>query len=251
MKTQTVASAVLLVSSVLYAAGEPLAIEVSSIKPHDGGPPQGRGGSVAMSGARVSFRGFNIKALIWFAFDVTADFVYSSAPLDLTYYDVDVVAEGGRALTKSEFRTLMQMALADRFRLKTHWETRSLRVYALLTDRNGPKFKGSAPDANPSVEAVRDGHNLGSLVRKSTMAELAARISASAGLDCPVVDATGLAGYYDYRLTYSSQGRLVPGNFDVIDVFTAVREQLGLKLDRRVAPVKVLVIDHIEKPSEN
>jgi len=226
------------------------AVEVASVKRHVGELPAS-GGTLVTSGRRIAIHGFSPVGLIWFAFDIRMDQVKSATPLEHTYYDVDVLADGERTLTREEFRPLVRSVLAERFGLKTHWEERPTPVYALVQGKHALQLRESAPDTTAGVELLRDGHNLGSMRRRTTMAEVAQSISSSAGLDRPVVDATGLTAYYDVRLVYTSTSRLIPGDPNVIDVFTAVREQLGLELVGRTMPLRMLVVDHIERPSEN
>ncbi len=226
------------------------AVEVASVNAHQGELPR-TGGTLTISGPRITFRGFSVLGLLWFAYNVRIDQIPTAASLDHTMYDVEILAGGERALTRDEFRPLVQSVLADRFKLEAHSEARPTSVYALVVGKDGPKFKESAPDATPTRELINDGHNSGALVRKSTLADLASQISSNADLDRPVVDATGLTGYYDIRLVYSSQYRITPDTPTAIDIFTAVEKQLGLKLEARTLPFDVLVIDHIEKPSQN
>lgn len=246
--------AAILCAMLCQAAGEDEqrgpAVEVASVKRHIGELPD-RGGTLTTSGQRIAIHGFSPIGLIWFAYGIRMDQIKSATPLEHTYYDVDVLADGERALTREEFRPLVRSVLAERFGLKVHWEERPTPVYALVQGKHALKLRESAPDATPGVEKFRGGHNFGSFTRRTTMAEVAQSISEGAELDRPVVDATGLTAYYDVRLVYSSMSRLVPGNSAVIDVFTAVRDQLGLELVQRTMPFRMLVVDRIERPSEN
>jgi uncharacterized protein (TIGR03435 family) len=229
---------------------QPPKLDVSSVKIHQGDLPR-TGGTLSTSGLRISIRGFGIEGLLYFAYSVRGDQISSNPPLDHILYDVDALAAGDQALTRGELRLLMQSVLADRFKLRAHREKQTRPVYALVVGKNGPKFKESAPDATREWEGARDGPNIGSAVKKWTMADLATLLTTSAGLDRSVVDATGLNGEYDFRLVYTARERWMPDRTDQVDVFEAVAEQLGLKLDARIGPFEVLVIDHIEKPSEN
>ena len=148
---------------------------------------------------------------------------------------------------------MLQTLLGDRFKLTFHREQREMPVYALAVAKNGPKFKESAPDADPIQHHSMNGRNNVITMPKATMDDVTAAI-ANAFLDRPVVDRTGLTGTYDIKLTYTPETRANreagPDPTD-ISVFTAVQSQLGLKLEAQKAMVEILVVDHVEKPSGN
>jgi uncharacterized protein (TIGR03435 family) len=188
---------------------------------------------------------------------------------------------------------MMQGLLADRFRLKIHRETRELPVYELTIGKNGFKLKevsappapapgaapprlppppppGTAPPTNAAAlptppPGVTMGFPFGlaaSAVPLATLDSVLAEI-----LRRPVVDKTGIKGYYDFKIVYSRDG--IPSNgpappppvadggpgLNASDprpsIFTALEEELGLKLESAKGPVEVLVIDSVQKPSEN
>jgi uncharacterized protein (TIGR03435 family) len=145
--------------------------------------------------------------------------------------------------------------LADQFKLAVHNESREMPVYALVVSKGGLKCKESAPDAKTVHGRTSAGGRSVKLTwSKVTMDAFAAYIRGNDQMDRPVIDKTGLTGEYDIALTYVPENRLYgpgPHQPDEIDIFTAVREQLGLTLERTKMPVDVLVIDHSEKPSEN
>jgi uncharacterized protein (TIGR03435 family) len=164
------------------------------------------------------------------------------------HFDVEAKSEGDGVLSVALAREMMQALLADRFHLKTHRETQETAVYALVVDKAGPKFKQSAPDATGgySVTGGEKGNHMEA--RRTTMEKLAQQLSYSAGR--PVIDKTGLQGTYAFTLDWFP-GLTPPPDLNVPAVFTALREQLGLKLEAATAPIEKLVIDHAEKPSEN
>jgi uncharacterized protein (TIGR03435 family) len=181
-----------------------------------------------------------------------------------------------QSLTK-QMPAILRALLEDRFKLKTHMETREQLIYALVKARTdgrlGPGLLTSAIDCvalerqraeNPATGApVPPGSSpctwkIGSGRFSATgdpISDLASMLSSAvAGV---VVDQTGLAGTYDIQLRWMPSGRLtaaVPDATsvpDAPDIFTAVQEQLGLKLDSTKGPVDVLVIDHVERPTED
>jgi len=127
-------------------------------------------------------------------------------------------------------------------------------VYEKVVDKGGPKFKESAPDASPIFHVGGNGRNSELTMPKATMAGLIEVLDNTLLLDRPMVDRTGLYGAYGIDLTYTPSARANrdgepdPGE---IDIFRALDEQLGLKLDSQKAMIEVLVVDRAEKPSAN
>ena len=163
-------------------------------------------------------------------------------------------AEGAK-----EIEQMRQSLLADRFQLKAHFETREMPVYQLVLAKGGTKLKEN-PDSTkswilPGASAIRaNAAPMGMLIDTlEAVPDIGGR---------PVTDQTGLAGRYDYSLKWTPlQTAAVPGGgsgtapsteAEGASLFTAIQEQLGLKLVSAKGPVQVLVIDHIEeKPTEN
>jgi uncharacterized protein (TIGR03435 family) len=151
---------------------------------------------------------------------------------------------------------MIQALLAERFRLKVHHDSKELPVYVLTVAKGGPKMK---------VRTEGDGGAEGSMLfrgallpgRDTSVAVLLAGLQKIV-LDRPVLDKTGLAAHYDFDLKwrpdpsqFRGNGDKVPSDANDPDLFTALQEQLGLKLTAEKAPVDVVVIDSAEKPSEN
>ncbi len=172
-------------------------------------------------------------------------------------YDVDAVAE-----SEAEFRErgpeMLQQLLADRFKLKFHWEQRKLSVYVLSVAKSGPRLKPAGANGQQSASCQRFGV---CTFRSDTLQRFAGWLS-YAVLDRPVVDKTGIPGVFDFTLRwtpnesqFAGTGIRVPQPTDdpnaPPELFTAIQEQLGLKLEPMKAPVDVLVVDHVERPSEN
>ncbi len=175
-------------------------------------------------------------------------------------YDVDAVGDGlhtedGKQMVWQE---MLQRLLADRFKLTSHWEQREISSYELVVAKGGPKLK--AADAN---EQQNNGcRSLGNCTfTKDTLAGFA-RFMGFVVMDKPVVDKTGLAGEFDFTLRwtpdetqFAGMGVHVPPPVDNPNappgLFTAIQEQLGLKLEVRKTMTKVFVIDRAERPTEN
>jgi uncharacterized protein (TIGR03435 family) len=229
------------------------AFDVASIKPHEG--PMYKLG-MTTSGNTLTGDASNIRELMMFAYDMKNFQVAGNAPLlkdDEARWDIVAKAEGDRAPTRAEFRRMLQKLLLDRFHLESHIEKRDTRVYALVIDKNGPELKDSAPDASFMGHISRSGRNLIYTRPAATMSDIVDAIR-NAMLDLPVVDQTGLTGTYNIKLTYTQNTKK---NLDSgpdagdISIFSAVREQLGLKLEAKTAPVDFVIVDKAEKPTAN
>jgi uncharacterized protein (TIGR03435 family) len=159
---------------------------------------------------------------------------------------------------------MLQALLADRFMLALHRETRELAVYSLVVAKNGPKIQESKPiDAAPGGSNGRGGRGgmgpgitarSGSIKGRSiTLGSFADFLAAQLGR--PVLDKTGLTSLYDLDLQWTPDDNELqspPGSApNGPAIFTAIQEQLGLKLESGKGPVEVIVIDHIERPSGN
>jgi uncharacterized protein (TIGR03435 family) len=179
--------------------------------------------------------------------------------MDTEKYDVTGQPQGQGVPNLTQLRAMMRQLLADRFKLAFHRDTKELSVYAIVVGNGGPKLTKN--DTNPNGLPSLLFRGLGVLpAMNATMADLAG-VMQSAVLDRPVVDRTGLPGRYDFTLTwtpdesqFSGLGvRVPPPSADATapGLFTAFQEQLGLKLDSTKAPVEVLVVDRVERPSAN
>lgn len=239
-----------LLGLIFLLAAQPQ-FEVASVKVHPE-PPRIMG--VKATGNRLVADAETVRGLIMWAWKLKnyqVDGPGANSPVGDTFYDVVAKAEGDAIPTVAEMRVLLQSLLADRFHLKVHRETREMPVYALVLGKNAPKLKPSAPDAGPGGNLHVVDRNYEYTVPKATMSDILDGI-ANSFLDRPVVDQTGLTGTYDLKLVYTPDLRSnrEPDPAD-ISIFTAVQNQLGLKLVPQKAPVEILVVDHVEKPTEN
>jgi uncharacterized protein (TIGR03435 family) len=140
-------------------------------------------------------------------------------------------------------RRMVQALLADRFQLKLHSETRTLPAYDLVLAKGGSKLLPSSSNGK-SIGTGRTHFN-GQDLDTTSIAEELSKISGRV-----VVDKTGLTGRYDFKLLWAADDA-VAGDTDAPALFTAIQEQLGLKLEPAKEPVPVLVIDHVEQPTPN
>jgi uncharacterized protein (TIGR03435 family) len=162
-----------------------------------------------------------------------------------------IVAKASAPAPESTILLMLQTLLAERFRLAFHRESKEMPVYALVVAKNGPKLKPSASDGGATqIGGPASG---GLKFEHASMDGLAFALTQNLGQ--PVMNETGLTGAFDLQLVWSqdsARGR--PEGSDPTDaptIFTALQEQIGLRLESRKAPIEVLIIDHVEKPSEN
>ncbi len=145
-------------------------------------------------------------------------------------------------------RQMLQSLLADRFKLVTHLETRDLPIYALVVAKNGPLIH---PSQAGGTTINRGNNRIAVQGSDNTVALLAEQLSLTLGR--VVIDKTGLEGRYDITLKWTPDDASASASnaSDGPSIFTAIQEQLGLKLESTKGPVQVLIVDHVEMPSEN
>jgi uncharacterized protein (TIGR03435 family) len=232
--------------------------EVATIKPSK---PDQPGKMFGIRGRQFKTVNTTLNDLISFAYGVQAKQVIGAPAWTATdKFDISAEPDGEGAPSDKQWKIMVQKLLADRFQFALHHEKKELSVYALNVAKSGQKLTKSQGDLNglPSLFF----RNLGDLhVANATMADFAGLMQ-SAVLDRPVVDQTGLAGRYDFNMKWTpddsqfgGMGAKIHPPTDSADappnLYTAIQEQIGLKLDATKAPAEVLVIDHVEKPSAN
>ncbi len=231
--------------------------EVATIKPSDPSQP---GRAFTLRGRHVITINMNMNDLITIVYDLHAkQIVGGPAWFGTDKFDIDGVPDVEGQPNQEQAEVMLQKLLADRFKLTFHRDKQELSVYALVVGKDGPKLTKSAdPNGLPGLMFRGPGVLP---ARNATMADLAG-VMQRVVLDRPVVDQTGLKGRFDFELKwtpdesqYGGRGIQVPPPVDNADappdLFTAIQEQIGLKLESTKAPVDVLVIDHVEKPSPN
>lgn len=272
----------LIIFAAYFAAGQTSpsqpAFEVASIKRSD---PAGGGTQIGVSpGGVFTAKNVTIKALIQQAYEVR-DFQISGGPgwLDTERYDITAKGQTGvseddvRKMTKEQLRRLEKQfllearsLLADRFQLKVHQDTKELPVFALVIAKGGAKLRltpggGDASEGMNGLTMKRNEAGQWELTGHGVPASLVKILSRQVGRT--VVDRTGLTGDYDFKITFSPDiGQRPPdpggeggsrqlADAEVPSIFTALQQQLGLRLDAQKAPVEVVVIDSVQKPSAN
>jgi len=222
----------------------------------------------------VRMTGTPVQMILRAAFGVEDDrIIGASSWVKTDRFDIEakVAPEDAPKLDKikrDERMLMLQPLLADRFGLKFHHETREMPVYALVIAKGGPRLKESTPDAasgdgSPARHSTMI-HGRGKIEGQgSSMEALLHLLSPLVGRT--ILDKTGLAGSYDYTLNWTpdflpppggAEGGPPPSGDSAPDpngpsLFSALQEQLGLRLESQKGPVDVIVIDHIEQPSPN
>ena len=146
---------------------------------------------------------------------------------------------------------MLQKLLATRFGLQMHPDKRELSVYALTIAKGGPKLEKSKSE--PEALSDSSGHGIGAqqYMKFTNLSMAGFAQTMELMVDKPVIDQTNLSGRYDFTLLWTPDTLRAAPTDTAPGLFTAVQEQLGLKLEATRAPADVLVIDHAERPSEN
>jgi uncharacterized protein (TIGR03435 family) len=245
--------------------------EVASIRPTDPGLIL-RSMQLPLHDGRVTIRGLSLRQLIQYAWGnvgigegLHASLI-SGGPgwMDRDRFDIVAKSEGARIPSRDERKQMLRELLMERFQLKLHKEWRDTAVYALIVGKNGPKMKArSADDGGASFSMPFNGlhlsgHNVPVAHLVETLQAVIIPLTDPERDDLPVLDQTGLTGTFDFELTWSGdktysgeRSGMTAETPSAPELFTAIQEQLGLRLERRKVPLEILIIDHAEKPTGN
>lgn len=235
-----------------------LTFEVATIKPGDVSAPHGTG--IRTVGSHVAAFNFSVGELIGFSYGLQAKQITAGASSILdTHFDIDGVPNAAGHPNQTQLRAMFQQQLVYRFKLAFHYESRELPAYAIQIAKGGPKLALTTRKPNDSTGFSYNCQAVLS-VRNASLDDVAKGMQ-DAFMDKPVVDQTGLPSRYDFDLKWTpgeSQGYCPVAQGHTGDdpnappgLYTAIQEQVGLKLAPVKAPVQITVIDHIEPPSEN
>jgi len=214
------------------------------------------------------FTAFNVplRRVIEEAYGLYEESRWSGGPawIDSEKFDINAKVDVSEAaefdnLTLDQQRALLQQLLADRFKLAVHHETKDLPVYAIRIERSGAKLQESIPEhLHPNVmggAGLVTRSRAGFLeLQGFSMPHFAALLANFNFFGRPVEDKTGLTGHYDISLQWDpndASSPSVPVESSEPSIFTALKEQLGLKLESTKAPLDTITIDHVERPSDN
>jgi uncharacterized protein (TIGR03435 family) len=258
------AAAALILSSGVGLAQPPAArstldaFEVATIKPT--APDWKSGRFIRMQGAQFVARNHTVKTLIAAAYNLSPRAISGGPPwVESDHYDIFAKPPGSIRPNFDEQTSMLRKLLADRFKLTFHRESKVLSIYTLTIAKNGPKLgEGTvSPDGPQPLAIVISPQGVWLPARNATIGEFAS-VMQRAALDRPIVDKTGLSGRYDFKLAWtpdeSQFGGIAPRESSEStepDLFMAIQQQLGLKLEATRGPVDVLVIDKVERPSDN
>ena len=219
--------------------------EVASVKSNK---TAGAKGAVQLKPGSVTGTNVALKQLMRFAYELQESQISGPGWIETEGYDV--TARPSNAATAAQLRLMLQTLLEDRFKLKSHRETKEMPVYYLMVADGGPRLRD--PKEQEAFDAASAGKlpfrpGFGGLFSNKDLPGFAERLSR--GIGHLVVDKTGIKGRYWFQLEWASDhdqfGTASPS------LLSAIQEQLGLKLEEHVSPTEVLVIDHVEKPSDN
>jgi uncharacterized protein (TIGR03435 family) len=242
---------------------KPLTYEIVSIKPNHSGSNGGYGFKAD------GLYGTNLPLIVVFGDGLNKEQIYGIPDwLKSDHYDFtakvapsDVAAY--QKLSDSERTRMFHAIFEDRMKLKDHRETRELPVYELVVAKSklkeakpgdtytgGPQLPSGQPTVlEISLQSSSAGENR-IISQRASIAQLLQQLSIQPEISRRIVDKTGLTGKYDFTLHWTSASS-DQESADGPSIFTALQEQLGLKLEPTKGPVEVLVIDHIERPSQN
>src|SRR5262245_22536018 len=254
----------------IVAQTQPLAFEVASIKPNTSGRPSNVG-PIHTAGGRFFASDATLGVLLQFAYRPPdgrmlrgIDIIDAPGWAATDGFDIQAKAPSeALQVSQDQMRFMVQSLLADRFRLKTHWTPREIDVYNLVVSKGGPKLKRSENHSDPP-RAIAMPSRSGITV---TFTDGAKSIGALADwlqpyVRRPVSYQSGREGLFALRLLFQLESLSAGPGAGPLDpalppdpsgpsIFNAVEEQLGLKFESAKASLDVLVLDHVEKPSEN
>lgn len=233
--------------------------EVATIKPV--APDAKAGRYIIMQGVhRFVEKNYTLKLLIAAAYDLNPRTI-SGGPswVESDHYDILGVTPGEVRPSHDEQMTMLRSLLADRFKLTFHREPKTFSIYELEVAKNGPKLKESTapPDDPPALISTVYPQRILLPARNATMSDFVSLLQ-RAVLDRPVVDKTGISGRYDFDLSWApdetqfgGEVPVAPADAPSAPFFTAIQQQLGLRLVATKGPVEALVVDKVERPSAN
>ncbi len=232
--------------------------EVATIKPSDPNVP---GNWFRVNGRNFTTHNISLDGLIKFAYGVHGKQILNGPDwMDHDTYDIAAVPDGEGQPSDKQWKGMLQKLIAERFKMTFHQDKRELAVFALTVSKDGPKNMAENTGGGSLPGMFFRGTPGGIMLpaNNATMKDFTGLLQ-EVVLDKPVVDQTGLKGRYDFTLKWapddSQFGGHVPPPSDAADappnLFTAVQEQIGLKIDSTKAMVDVMVVDHVEKPTAN
>jgi uncharacterized protein (TIGR03435 family) len=224
--------------------------EVATVKPSD--PNDTAGQHIRLRGRHVMLLDTTVEQFLLLGYGLqNSQLAGEPEWVKTERWDIDGVPDREGEPSWRQLQGMMQKILAERFGLKLHREQREMPVFALTVARGGPKMVGNTSDPNGWMDQQNGGINglHVEALKNASMADLALILQFH--VDRPVVDQTGLKGRYDFKLQWTVDEAQATAPDAPPGLFTAIQDQIGLKLERVKAPADVLVIDKVERPTAN
>ena len=224
--------------------------EVATVKASN--PSDTQGQHIRMPGRHVLLLDTTVEQFLLLGYGVQQSQL-ASVPdwVKMTRWDVDGVPDVEGQPSWRQLQGMVQKILTERFGLQLHHEQREMAVFALTVAKGGPKMTVNTSDPNGWMNQQNgdaNGRHVEALMNAS-MADLAMILQFH--VDRPVVDQTGLKGHYDFKLQWTADDAQLAAPDAAPGLFTAIQDQIGLKLERVRSPADVLVIDKVERPGAN
>ena len=217
-------------------------------------PTDVRGRGIRVQGTNFSTQNMTLVDLVAFAYDIHQhQFIGAPTWTSAERYTLAAKPDGEGMPSQEQWKVMLRKLIADRFQLIFHRDRQELPVYTLAVAKGGEKISKSQTANGAPAAIFRAAGSLS--LNNESMGDFSRLLQANV-LDRPVVDQTGLAGRYDFSLVWTPDQLMgAAPNPNAIapppDLFTAVQQQLGLKLDAAKVRVEVFVVDKVDKPSEN
>lgn len=226
-------------------------LEVATIKPSD---PSDQRHRSEVHGQRIVIENQTVKNMIQMSYGVQArQIVNAPSWIESERFDIQGLTNMEGQPSVPQFQEMVRKLLAERFGLKLHMEKREMARYSLIVTKGGPKMEPTkvAPDALPNEQGTGDKTSRSWRMENVSMTDLAQNLQGE--LDRPVVDETGLKGRYDFTLKWlrTDAAPATDSDGSLPGIFTALQEQVGLKVEPSKGEVDVLVIEQVEQPSQN
>ncbi len=225
----------------------------------------GRFEPLRRSGTLVTAHNTQVGSFIWYAYNIQGAYQVEGIPNwadDVRWFDLD--ARTPANATEEQVRLMMQSLLENRFKMKSHRETKQLPAYALMLGKGKLKLAEASSGDEPLIVTIESrklpqapgtcsnslwvaGAHL--VCHAVTIQRIATQVGSALG--SPVVDRTGLTGKYDMDLLYWPDDRPPQTGEILSPTISQALGDLGLRLEKSTGPVEVLVIDRIEQPTEN
>jgi uncharacterized protein (TIGR03435 family) len=225
------------------------AFAVATIKPHDPNYPRRQGWN--FDGDRVSIQNQSVATMMMFAYSIDPHQIVNAPDwASRERWDVEGTTDTPGEPNLHQMQEMIQKALSDRFGLVFHREKRPLPVYAIQIAKGGPRLKPAAhPEREAGQRANGQGTEMTAIYSSATIQDFI--LGEQFFLDRPLIDQTNLTGKYDITLRYTRDEANATDPNAPPGLFTAIQEQLGLKLVPMKAPIDVFVLDRVEQPSAN